>query len=138
METVKLLDLEVLTPQASIFKGKVVSATIPGSKAPFQILFNHAPIVSGLDPGIVEIKDENGNVIYYATSDGFITVVQNSISIFVDSAKSKNEIQADKVKNELAELRQALKKSKDEFEINKLRSKIAKLEAELTLVSFEK
>lgn len=138
METEKLIDLEVLTPQAPIFKGKVVSATVPGSKAPFQILFNHAPIVSGLDPGIIEIKDENGNIIHYATSSGFITVAQNSISVFVDSAKSKSEIAVDKVKTELAELQQALKKSKDDFEINKLRSKIAELETELTLASLEK
>ncbi|MGQ9819391.1 MAG: ATP synthase F1 subunit epsilon [Candidatus Kapaibacteriales bacterium] len=138
METEKLLDLEVLTPQAPIFKGKVISATVPGSKAPFQILYNHAPIVSGLDPGIVEIKDENGNLIHFATSSGFITVTKNSISIFVDSAKSKSEIEVEKVKAELAELRQALKQTKNDFEINKLRSKIAELETELALTYLEK
>lgn len=138
METEKLLRLEVLTPQSPIFQGRVVSVTVPGSKAPFQILFNHAAIVSGLDPGIVEIKDENGNVTHYATSSGFITVTQNTISIFVDSAKSKSEIEVGKVNTELAELRAALKKSKEDSEINKLRSKVVELENELTLVSMGK
>jgi len=48
--------LEIVTPEASIFQGEVESVTVPGVVGQFQILNNHAPIVSLLQEGKVKIK----------------------------------------------------------------------------------
>lgn len=48
--------LEIVTPEASIFQGEVESVTVPGVVGQFQILNNHAPIVSLLQEGNVKIK----------------------------------------------------------------------------------
>ena len=50
--------LEIVTPEASIFQGEVDTVTVPGVVGEFQILNNHAPIVSLLQEGKVRI---NGN-----------------------------------------------------------------------------
>ena len=47
--------LEIVSPEASLFKGEVTSVTVPGVDGSFQILKNHAPIVSLLQKGIVKI-----------------------------------------------------------------------------------
>ncbi|MCG9791762.1 F0F1 ATP synthase subunit epsilon [Flavobacterium algicola] len=47
--------LEIVSPEASLFKGEITSITLPGVDGSFQILNNHAPIVSILQKGIVSI-----------------------------------------------------------------------------------
>jgi len=48
--------LEIVTPEASIFQGEVESVIVPGVVGQFQMLENHAPIVSLLQEGKVKIK----------------------------------------------------------------------------------
>ncbi len=48
--------LEIVTPEASIFQGDVESVIVPGVVGEFQILNNHAPIVSLLKEGKVRIR----------------------------------------------------------------------------------
>lgn len=50
--------VEIVTPEASIFKGDVESVTVPGVQGEFQMLNNHAPIVSLLQEGTVRIKGD--------------------------------------------------------------------------------
>ena len=50
--------LEIVTPEASIFRGEVESVTVPGVDGQFQMLNNHAPIVSLLQEGIVKIQGQ--------------------------------------------------------------------------------
>ena len=50
--------LEIVTPEASIFRGEVDSVTVPGVDGQFQMLNNHAPIVSLLQEGDVKIQGQ--------------------------------------------------------------------------------
>jgi F-type H+-transporting ATPase subunit epsilon len=88
MDTNKLLDVNIVSPKKVIFSGKAVSVSVPGSQSPFQILYNHAPIVSSLDLGVVKIVDENEKTIYFATTKGFTEVRKNVVSILVDNAEN--------------------------------------------------
>ncbi len=47
--------LEIVSPEAKLFSGEVTSVTVPGVDGSFQILNNHAPIVSILEKGLVKI-----------------------------------------------------------------------------------
>ena len=48
--------LEIVSPEATLFKGEVTSVSLPGVNGSFQILNNHASIVSILKKGIVKIS----------------------------------------------------------------------------------
>ena len=50
--------LEIVTPEASIFHGEVESVTVPGVDGEFQMLNNHAPIVSLLQEGKIKIQGD--------------------------------------------------------------------------------
>ena len=50
--------LEIVTPEASLVSGEVVSVTVPGVNGPFQMLNNHAPVVSTLGEGKVFFRGE--------------------------------------------------------------------------------
>ncbi|WP_397363939.1 F0F1 ATP synthase subunit epsilon [Olleya sp. R77988] len=51
--------LEIVSPEATLFKGEVVSITVPGINGDFEMLNNHAPVVSLLKEGTVRIA---GNI----------------------------------------------------------------------------
>lgn len=52
--------LEIVSPEATLFAGEVTSVTVPGVEGEFQMLNNHAPIVSLL---------QEGNVKFASTSE---------------------------------------------------------------------
>ncbi len=100
------MNITVLTPDREIFKGAVNSVKVPGTKGQFQVLNNHAPIVSSLDPGEVtlmtagghyQILDETSGVLQemdgagkkvsFQISGGFIEVLNNEIALLVQGVK---------------------------------------------------
>lgn len=50
------MNLEILTPESLIFSGTIESVTVPGKSGEFQVLPNHAPMISALKNGDVKIK----------------------------------------------------------------------------------
>lgn len=51
--------LEIVSPEATLFKGEVTSVSLPGVDGSFQILNNHAPIVSILKHGVIKIEAQS-------------------------------------------------------------------------------
>ena len=51
--------LEIVSPEATLFAGEVTSVTVPGINGEFQMLQNHAPVVSLLQEGNVKVQ---GNI----------------------------------------------------------------------------
>jgi F-type H+-transporting ATPase subunit epsilon len=54
--------LEIVSPEASLFSGEVTSVSLPGVEGNFQMLNNHAPIVSTLQKGTVKITGTSFNL----------------------------------------------------------------------------
>ncbi len=50
------MKLEIITPEASIFNGEATAVSLPGLDGSFQILNNHAPIISSLKAGEVKVE----------------------------------------------------------------------------------
>lgn len=48
--------VEIVTPEAVLYKGKVIAITVPSTKGTFQILENHAPIIAILGKGTIKLK----------------------------------------------------------------------------------
>jgi F-type H+-transporting ATPase subunit epsilon len=53
------MKLEVITPESSLFNGEAVSVSLPGVDGFFQILNNHAPIISTLKAGEMKVELSN-------------------------------------------------------------------------------
>ena len=76
--------LEVLTPDKKVFSGEVSSVSVPGAKGSFEVLNNHAPIISTLDKGLLKIKAKDGNQ-EMQISGGVIEVLSNKVVVLVES-----------------------------------------------------
>jgi F-type H+-transporting ATPase subunit epsilon len=51
-----MLVVDILTPESNVFSGAVISITLPGLDGTFQVLTNHAPIISALKPGTMKVE----------------------------------------------------------------------------------
>ncbi|MDP3582248.1 MAG: F0F1 ATP synthase subunit epsilon [Ignavibacteria bacterium] len=94
----KELNLEIITPSKQAFSGKVKSITVPGTAGSFQVLFNHAPLLSTFEIGKIKLEDLEGKEVEFATSGGTIEVNENKILILADSLESKEEIDINRAK----------------------------------------
>ena len=78
--------LEIITPDKKIFEGEVKLVQLPGSKGGFEILTNHAPIISTLDKGTIKIQDMNNNEQLFEVDGGVVENKSNKIIVLVESA----------------------------------------------------
>lgn len=128
----KLLDLEIINPQRTIFKGYVVSVTVPGSKGEFQVLYNHAELISTLATGRIKIVNEKNEVIYFASSGGIIEVGKNKIIILAEEIYSPEEIDIETTEKEMKNAKSKLFESKSDKE--ELFNEIEKAKSKLRIV----
>ncbi len=81
------MKIEIIKPDRKVFEGDIKSVRVPGKKGSFQVLKDHAPIVSTLENGPVIIIDQNGNESVYEINGGVIEVKANKIILLADSVK---------------------------------------------------
>ena len=78
--------LEILTPEKKVFEGDVTIATFPGADGSFQIMDNHAPLISLLKEGTVEYKSKEASKNVTITG-GVVEVLNNKIILLADGVK---------------------------------------------------
>lgn len=76
--------LEIITPDKKIFRGEAQSVTLPGSKGSFQILKNHAPIISTLGRGTVKVVDGNNKEHSFFVESGVVENKKNKIIVLLE------------------------------------------------------
>ena len=81
------MKIEIITPDKKIFEGEIKSVRVPGKKGSFQVLKDHAPIISTLENGSVRIVDQENNEIIYEISGGVIEVKANKVILLADSVR---------------------------------------------------
>jgi len=73
--------LEIITPEKKLFEGNVKLVQVPGTNGSFEILKNHAPIISTLSGGTIKVITETDQKQLIDIVSGIIEVKANNISI---------------------------------------------------------
>jgi F-type H+-transporting ATPase subunit epsilon len=79
------MKLEIITPDRKVFEGDIKSIRVPGKKGSFQVLKDHAPIISTLENGPVIIVDQEGTETKYEINGGVIEVKANTIILLAET-----------------------------------------------------
>ncbi len=77
--------LEIITPDKSIYSGQVKLVKLPGSKGAFEILKNHAPIISSLERGTIKVIEESGTELFFEVDGGVVENKNNKIIVLAES-----------------------------------------------------
>lgn len=75
--------LEIMTPEKKVFEGNVTIATFPGADGSFQIMDNHAPLISLLKEGVVEYRSKEASQSVNITG-GVVEVLKNKVILLAD------------------------------------------------------
>lgn len=78
--------LEIITPDKKVYEGNIKLIQVPGSKGAFEILKNHAPIISTLEKGTIKVEDENGKQHFFKVDGGVVENKANKIIVLIESA----------------------------------------------------
>ena len=77
------MNLEILTPEKKLYDGDAESVKFPGSAGAFEVLSNHAPIISALDKGTIKVKNGKEEASF-TIRGGFVEVLNNKLSAMVE------------------------------------------------------
>ena len=128
------LYIEIITPAKITYKGNIESVTVPGVKGSFQVLKNHAPLISVLDIGLVKIKENENSTKYFATSGGTAEVLNNNILVLADSLEALDEIDIERAQRAKERAIERLTHKTEDTDIERARTAFARAVNRLNLV----
>jgi F-type H+-transporting ATPase subunit epsilon len=76
--------VDIITPDSQLFSGDVLSIELPGTNGSFEILNDHAPIISTLAAGDITVSLDNGQKESFTIHGGVIEMQNNKIIVLVD------------------------------------------------------
>ncbi len=85
---------ELVSPERLLFTGEVEAVVVPGTEGEFTVLKDHAPIMSGMKPGIVEIDGGSATKRRLFVRGGFADVSPKGLTILAEQAIPVDELTA--------------------------------------------
>ncbi len=77
--------LKLLTPTQALYQDQVLLVQVPGSKGSFEILENHAPIISTLENGRIKVIDFQKVTHYFDITSGILECKMNTVVILAEN-----------------------------------------------------
>ncbi len=124
----KLINFEIVTPEKIVLRVKAKRVTVPTREGEITILSHHIPLVSILEPGIIEIDNKDGKLEIMSVSGGFIEVLKDKVVILADTAERAHEIDSDRASEAKIKAEETKKKLKtaDAIRFTEVNTAIAK------------
>jgi F-type H+-transporting ATPase subunit epsilon len=117
----KAFKLEIVTPKKVVFSGDVTSFSAPGVVGSFQVLRNHAPLLSATTVGAVKVVDAAGAETRYATSGGFVEVNDNKVVMLAETAEPSDAIDVSRAEAARARAKKRLEGKRSEIDVERAR-----------------
>lgn len=105
---------ELVSPAKLLVSGEASQVLIPGTEGYFQVLANHAPFMSTIKPGVVEVTMADGAQSRYVVFGGFADVNPNGLSVLAEHAVDVNELDTEDLAQRIQDAREDLADAKDD------------------------
>ena len=110
--------LEVVTPEGVVFSEEVVSFKAPGSEGLFGVLAHHAPFMTSLDIGPIEVFD-GGENYFIATSGGFSEVLPLKTIILAETAELRGGIDIERAEASLERAQKRIEMREPDLDVER-------------------
>ncbi len=77
--------IEIITPDKKLYTGEINRVKLPGTKGYFEILNNHAPIISTLEKGQIKVTDVNNKITLIDITGGLVETKNNKIVVLAEN-----------------------------------------------------
>jgi F-type H+-transporting ATPase subunit epsilon len=106
-----MLDVSIVVPEEEVFNGPAESLRAPGTEGSFQVLTGHAPMIAAIETGPLFVEPEGSSRIAFATSGGFVEVLDDEVTVLAETAEPADAIDEDRAREAEDRARQRLDES---------------------------
>jgi F-type H+-transporting ATPase subunit epsilon len=110
--------LRIVSPEGNVLKEDVEFVVLPGGLGELGILPNHAPLISGLNVGVIRYT-LNSTIKRVAITGGFVEVIDNSVTVLADTAELSEEIDLTRAVEAQERATERLKSHSDEIDVRR-------------------
>ncbi len=110
-----LLKTQIISPDNEVYEGDTDMVVLPGEDGDFAAMYEHAPIITFLRPGKVEVfsKGEKEKITFFVAG-GFVKIQNNNCLVMVDYIRKSSEIDVKENEKRISELLSKLEKTQDQ------------------------
>lgn len=122
---------DIVSAENEIFSGLVELLVAAGTEGDLGISYGHAPLLTGLQPGPVRIKKQNGDEEIYYVSGGFLEVQPHAVTVLADTALRANDMDEAAAMEAKKQAEQALSNSSGDIDYSRAAIQLAEAAAQL-------
>lgn len=123
-------NFELVSPERLLLSESASEVIIPGADGEMTVMANHAPVMTNVKPGIVEVKSDSGASNRYVVFGGFADILPDGCTVLAESAVHVDDIDREELEKRIQNTREDLQDAKTDAD----RSRIAeRLDHLLTL-----
>jgi F-type H+-transporting ATPase subunit epsilon len=101
------LTVDIVVPDQHVFQGTAEIVRAPGVEGSFEVLKDHAPMIAAFGVGMLIVKTDDAHRfadmfddrIIFATSGGFLEVLNNRVTVIAETAEPASEIDVERARN---------------------------------------
>jgi F-type H+-transporting ATPase subunit epsilon len=105
---------ELVSPDKVLFNGSAQAVLVPGAEGDFQVLSDHAPVMTSMRPGVLGIDDEQGKHIRVFVRGGFADASKAGLIVLAETAIPFEDFNADKLAEQIKNAEEDLADAKDD------------------------
>lgn len=94
----KTLHVDIVSPSGSVFRGEATGVRAPGVEGSFEVLYNHAPMIAAFEVGPLFVSTSEGDRVVFATSGGFLEVLDNNVTVLAETAEPASDIDVERAR----------------------------------------
>ncbi len=134
----ELMHLTVVTPEKVLFEDEVEEIIVKGSEGEMGILFDHAPLATGLGIGILKIKNDKDIYFIAISSGGFLEILPKQVTILADTGELPEEIDVERAQKarQRAEERLARPETDPDVDFTRARAALQRALTRLKVVEY--
>lgn len=125
------VQFELVSPERLLVSREVEMVVVPGSEGDFGVLPDHAPMISTVRPGTIEIHEGGQVVEQIFVAGGFAEVTGERCTVLADEATPVKEIDKGAVQKQLDTVQAEIAAANDDPTREKLAARVEILEAKL-------
>ncbi len=122
---------DIVSAEQAIFSGLVELLVANATEGEVGIEYGHAPFLSGLKPGPVRVKKQNGDEEVYYVSGGYLEVQPHAVTILADTALREGEMDEEAAKEAIRQAEHALKEQPEGMDYSRAAAQLAEATAQL-------
>jgi len=122
---------DIVSAEEEIFSGLVELLVAAGSEGDVGVGYGHAPLLTGLQPGPIRLKKQNGEEEVYYVSGGYLEVQPDAVTVLADTAMRESDMDEASAQAAKKEAEQALQHQGEGLDYSKAAAQLAEAAAQL-------